>query len=173
MTATLVLGGVHSGKARYAVGLLPKDDPVTLIVPTPKAGDGSEAVTALSHWTRIDTDDVTRTILRGRTPVIVDRLTPWAISLIDAADARDDLTKALDVVTGAGEELAALCLGVPYDVVLIGDEFNAAPSSGKSKDHVLQAAVGRLNQVVGAELPRVVLVSGGRALDLSDAPKVR
>ncbi|WP_265444141.1 bifunctional adenosylcobinamide kinase/adenosylcobinamide-phosphate guanylyltransferase [Flexivirga meconopsidis] len=173
--ATLVLGGEGSGRGRYAVSLLRDQAAATVAVPSPEEASPDRDPSAgwPDSWTVTGTNDLSRTILRARHPVLVDDLTAWVALLLDRADAWSDPERALAAVTDAADELVTVCLGVPFDVVLLSTDVGSIPLPRNETRRKLQRTVAEANRLIGAALPHVVLVTGGRALDLSDSPRVR
>ncbi|NNG39792.1 hypothetical protein HJ588_10970 [Flexivirga sp. ID2601S] len=171
--ATLVLGGQGSGHGRYAVSLLAGQDAATVAtLGEEEPAPGNDTAAWPDHWSPTPTDDLARTILRARNAVLVPDLTAWVRQLLERADASSDTGRALHTVAGAADELVTLCLGVPFDVVLVSTDAGGAPDAGTDEGRTLHLAVAQANRLIGAALPHVVLVVGGRALDLSDSPRV-
>lgn len=179
MTTTLVLGGVRSGKSRYAASLLPRDLPVTVIAPgrPADAADPDWARRVAEHrrrrpdgWTTVETHDVTRAMLRGRTPVLIDCLGSWVTALIDDASAWEDPVKATDLVTEAAHELAALWANAPFDSVAVSNEVGLSLVPDTPSGRLFQDLLGTVNSVISAVSRRTHLVVAGRILDLSGLP---
>jgi len=181
MTTTLVLGGVRSGKSRYATGLLPQDDAVTVIAPgkQPTGDDPEWARRVDQHraarpdaWITAETADVTRAILRARTPVLVDCLGTWVTALIDDAGAWDDRDKATELVTTAAQELGALWANAPFDCVAVSNEVGMSVVADTPSGRLFQDLLGQVNSLMSSMSHRTHLIVAGRVLDLSDAPLV-
>ncbi|TWP37027.1 bifunctional adenosylcobinamide kinase/adenosylcobinamide-phosphate guanylyltransferase [Leekyejoonella antrihumi] len=181
MTTTLVLGGVRSGKSRHATRLLPQDQSVTVITPggKPTDDDPAWASRVAAHraarpngWTTAESSDVTRGILRARTPVLVDCLGTWVTAIIDAAGAWDDREKATELVTTATQELVAIWANAPFDCVAVSNEVGMSLVAQTASGRLFQDLLGQVNAQVSAVSHRTHLVVAGRVLDLSDAPLV-
>ncbi len=181
MTTTLVLGGVRSGKSRYAASLMPDADPVVVITPgsTPTGDDPAWTKRVRAHqaarphaWHTEETTDVTRAILRSRHPVIVDCLGTWVTAVIDEAHAWEDEDKATELVETASQELAALWANAPFDCVAVSNEVGLSVVPATAPGRLFQDLLGRVNARISAVSERTVLAVAGRAVDISDAPLI-
>lgn len=181
MTTTLVLGGVRSGKSRYAESLLDHAAAVTVVTPgpTPSDDDPEWQARVAEHqarrpaaWITVETGDVTRAILRARGPVLVDCLGTWVTRTIDDAQAWDDRPRALDIVAQRTAELVALWSLAPFDTVAVTNEVGLSLVPDTVSGRIFQDALGRVNAALSVVSHRVRLVAAGRVLDLSDAPTV-
>lgn len=178
MSTTLVLGGIRTGETRQATRLLSDHPAVTVIRAGGSVDDGSsarihgprEAFDLPQGWTVAESPDVTRTILRSRTPVLVDCLGSWVLGLLDGADAWGDRAVAIEVAESAAYELAALWSDAPFDCVAVSHEVAMAPLAGDEQTAIYQEALGRVNTIVGSASNTVQLLIAGRVLDLSAAP---
>lgn len=181
MATTLVLGGTRSGKTQYGRRFLPTDSSVTVINAGGQAATSGD--TAQIHgpreplhvsdaWTVVDSLDVTRTILRSRTPVMVDCLGTWVVGLLNEWNTWDDLDGSLTRITESAYELAALWADAPYDAVAVSHEIDFAPMPREQRARVYQECLGRVNAIVSAASRRTHLVIAGRVLDLSNAPTI-
>ncbi len=181
MSTTLVLGGTRTGKTRYAAQLLSPETRVTVIHAGGSAAEGEigrdvhgprESHDLPANWVTAESNDVTRTILRGRTPVLVDCLGTWVLGLLDAADAWGDRAGALQVAEAAAYELAALWSDAPFDCVAISHEVGMGLVPTGERGAIYQDALGRVNSIIGEVSTRVHVLIAGRVLDLTDAPVV-
>lgn len=164
MSTTLVLGGTPLSARRHAVSLLPARTAVTVIVPqdVPVTGDPD-------GWHRVQTVDLTRTILRGRSSVFVDSLETWAIALLDKHDAWSGDGPGTLAVREEIAEFCAIWANAPYDCVALSREvsFGAAPEDDRAL--MLRDVLEELNAGVSGASTRTHLVLSGRVLDLSQA----
>ncbi|GAB3584878.1 bifunctional adenosylcobinamide kinase/adenosylcobinamide-phosphate guanylyltransferase [Calidifontibacter terrae] len=180
MSTTLVLGGTRTGKTRYATQLLTGRDAVTVIrasearqTDSAEQIHGPREVTELPHgWTVANSLEVTRTILRGRTPVLVDCLGTWVLGLIDSANAWGDRTRALKITEDAAHELAALWADAPFDCVAVSHEVGMGAVPTDDRGAIYRDALGRVNAIIGAASNRVHVLIAGRVLDLTNAPLI-
>lgn len=181
MATTLVLGGTRSGETRYARQLLPAQEPVTVVNAGGKgATEGSsrdvhgprEPLTAGPQWNVVDTVEVTRTILRGRTPVLIDCLGTWVAGLLNEWDGWNDPSSSATRAEEAAYELAALWANAPYDAVALSHEVGMAPLPRNDRQRIYQDLLGRVNTIMSEASQRTHLLIAGRVLDLSNAPLV-
>ncbi len=161
---TLILGGVRSGKSRYA-GELARlaARPVTLIA-TASAQDEEMAARIAAHrvnrpsdWTVIEEPTHLAAALRASASptrlVIVDCLTLWLSNLLCGADGAALRRESVSLL----ETLASL----PGDCVLVANEvgFGIIPVNALARRFADEA--GTLHQQLGALCDRVVLMVAG------------
>lgn len=192
MPTTLVLGGPRSGRTRHAVSLLREHERVTYVVtgeepagPTHDAGTpgddaaadgafGAPPVTRLpSTWETVRTGELTRTLLCARRPVLIDGLTGWVRSELDAGQLWDEPSRARERVCALLAELAVAAAAVPFQVVLVGQDLSTAALPDDPHQRLLVELNAEANTQLSAACRRVHVVLAGRVLDLSDAPVVR
>lgn len=179
----LVLGGVRSGKSRYAERLLQLQPHVTYVAPGRAAQsaadadpDWAERVRAHqarrpAHWTTVETGDVGAAVRDAPGAVLVDCLGTWLARLVDDADAWDEPQRAADVVETATADLIR-ALDVPGPIVLVSNEVGSGIVPEHASGRLFRDLLGRVNGRVGDVCDTVVLVVAGRVLDLSSAPTV-
>jgi adenosylcobinamide kinase/adenosylcobinamide-phosphate guanylyltransferase len=181
MTTTLVLGGVRSGKSRYAEQLLREHEEVLYVAPGYPAdeGDPEWAARVERHrerrpegWKTLETLDLADAIRAATTPVLVDCLGLWLTRFVDGIGGWDSPRETGIAVAWAVRDLADAWENAPTDVVAVTNEVGlgvvpSTPSGGLFRDEL-----GRLNAVLSAHADRVVLVVAGRVLDLSAAPVI-
>jgi adenosylcobinamide kinase/adenosylcobinamide-phosphate guanylyltransferase len=169
---TLVLGGVRSGKSRYADALAAaRGRPVTVIA-TAAAEDEEMAARIEAHrrnrdvrWRVIEEPVCLASTLRAAVslegPVIVDCLTLWLSNLLCGDDAGavqreiDALLETLSVVDG--------------ECILVSNEvgFGIIPLSALARRFGDEAGV--LHQRIAALCDRVVLMVAGLPLTIKEA----
>ena len=181
MTSTLVLGGVRSGKSRYAASLLDASSPVTYVAPGP-VPDGSDPewdarVSRHQHdrpekWTTVETTDLVGTIRSATTPLLVDCLGTWLTRVVDDLAGWEPTPHRTWVLEAAVGELVRAWSQAPVDVVAVSNEVGLGVVPATSAGRFFRDELGRLNTRLAAVSDRVVLVVAGRVLDLSDAPVV-
>jgi adenosylcobinamide kinase / adenosylcobinamide-phosphate guanylyltransferase len=174
---TLVLGGIRSGKSRWAEAAiaesLQSDQPVQYLA-TGQVVAGDEAWRQRiaehrdrrpSHWSTVETDDVARQLRRSPdTPTLVDDIGGWLTATLDRRQAWDggSLSSDLDDLTAAVTEFTAPLLLVSPEV---GLTVVAATASARRFSDEL----GALNQRLAAVCERVVLVVAGQPLPIKQA----
>ena len=181
MTATLVLGGVRSGKSRYAEQLLRGESTVTYLAPGYPAdpADALWAQRVANHrarrpdtWTTLETLDLAGAIREATTPLLIDCLGLWLTRFIDGIGGWENPRACSIAVAWALRDLQDAWSKAPTDVVAVTNEVGlgvvpSTPAGGLFRDEL-----GRLNATLSGGSDRVFLVAAGRVLDLSDAPLV-
>lgn len=181
MTTTLVLGGVRSGKSRYAAGLLDASSPVTYVAPgqVPDGSDPEWDARVARHradrpekWTTVETTDLVGVIRSATTPVLVDCLGTWLTRVVDELAGWDPTPHRGWVLEAAVGELVRAWSQAPVDVVAVSNEAGLGVVPATPSGRFFRDELGRLNTRLSAVSDRVVLVVAGRVLDLSGAPLV-
>ena len=167
MSTTLVLGGTARSARRYAAALLPAGSPVTVVFPGEPITDQYP-----DEWTTVRADDLTRTILRGRTPVLVDSLETWVSGLLDHHDAWSGDEARLATVREAIAEFGALWMHAPYDSVALSREVGLTAIPEDDRNRRLRDVLEEVNATVSVASKRTHLIVAGRALDLSDSVRI-
>ena len=171
---TLVLGGMRSGKSRYAESLVAAAGELTLYIATAEARDAEMAERIRHHqgrrgpaWTTVEAPlDLAGSLRRQGTtgnPILVDCLTLWLSNLMEAG--RDP-----DIETGT---LLAALRDVTAPVVMVSNEVGLGIVPIGELTRRFADAAGRLNQAVAARADRVVLVVAGLPLVIKDVPPQR
>jgi adenosylcobinamide kinase/adenosylcobinamide-phosphate guanylyltransferase len=171
-TVTLVLGGVRSGKSRYAQQLGERVERV-LFVATAPSSDSDDEMRAKIERHRADrpTDWATaeEPLELGRVlaeqgaeyeVAIVDCLTLFVANLLHAAEQDDAI---LD------RQMTALCAALaaaPCDVVLVSNEVGSGVVPAYALGRRFRDALGELNQRVAAIADDVLLLVAGLPLAL-------
>jgi adenosylcobinamide kinase/adenosylcobinamide-phosphate guanylyltransferase len=181
VTTTLVLGGVRSGKSRYAEHLLRDVGPVTYVAPA-MAPDGSDPewdarvarhqADRPEHWTTLETTDLVGAIQHATTPLVIDCLGTWLTRVFDDLAGWDPSPHREWVLDAAMTELARAWAQAQVDVVAVSNEVGLGVVPPMPSGRLFRDELGRLNARMAAASDRVVLVVAGRVLDLSDAPVV-
>lgn len=184
MSLTLILGGIRSGKSRYAEALCRGyDRPVTYLAPgrPPSADDPEWAARVLAHragrpptWTTRETRDLVGVLADGAEPVLIDCLGTWLTGLVDDADGWDDLASARGVVAAAREDLVRALARHRggREIVVVSNEVGWSLVPMDPSGRFFADELGRLNAACAAAADRVALVVAGRVLDLTTAPVV-
>lgn len=180
MTATLVLGGLRSGRSRHAEALLARHPQVTFVAthahPDPEADPELAERVRLQQerrpagWRTLETLDLTRALLASRHPVVIDDLGGWLQGVL----GDDPLAEGLEQVRGRVEErldeLSVALRAVPFEVVTISHDPSGLRLPPDPVERLYAELLSRVNQRVSAASSRVLVVLGGRVLDLSGAP---
>lgn len=180
---TLVLGGIRSGKSRWAEqtigGPHGSGHPVRYLATGPSPGADADWSARVSrhrarrpaHWATVETADVAACLRETpAAPTLVDDIGGWLTATMDrhgawepapaggpardpVEDVEDEITELVDAVAGFG---AALTLVSPE----VGLTVVPATASGRRFADTL----GELNQRLAAACERVVLVIAGVAV---------
>jgi adenosylcobinamide kinase/adenosylcobinamide-phosphate guanylyltransferase len=181
MTTTLVLGGVRSGKSRYAEQLLAEAGPVTYVAPA-TVPDGSDPdwdarvarhqADRPAHWTTVETTDLVGSIRTAATPLVIDCLGTWLTRVFDDLAGWEPSPHREWVLDAAMTELTEAWAKAPVDAVAVSNEVGLGVVPPMASGRMFRDELGRLNARMAAASDRVLLVVAGRVLDLSDAPSV-
>jgi adenosylcobinamide kinase/adenosylcobinamide-phosphate guanylyltransferase len=170
---TLVLGGIRSGKSRWAeqaiAESLPPDQAVRYLAADPAAGADPAWAQRVAqhrgrrpaHWSTVETDDIATELRRSATPTLVDDLGGWLTCTLDRHQAWEGGSVAApveEIVSAVGEFGSTLVLVSPE----VGLTVVPATASGRR----FADELGTLNQRVAAVCDRVVLVVAGQALSI-------
>ena len=182
MTNVLVLGGVRSGKSRYAERLLARAPAVSYVAPGPIPDPARDPEWAdrirqhrlrrPAHWVTVETGDVPGALRAARGAVLVDCLGTWLTQTLDAAGLWSDRDAAAQAV---GDEIDRLCAARrdhPGPVVLVSNEVGLGVVPEHPSGRLFRDLLGRLNAAAAVACDHVALVVAGRVLDLSAAPDI-
>jgi adenosylcobinamide kinase / adenosylcobinamide-phosphate guanylyltransferase len=174
---TLVLGGIRSGKSRWAEAAiaesLQSDQPVQYLA-TGQVVDTDGAWRQRiaehrdrrpSHWSTVETDDVARQLRRSPdTPTLVDDIGGWLTATLDKRQAWDggSLSPDLDDLTAAVAEFNS-------PLVLVSPEVGLTVVAATESARRFSDELGELNQRLAALCERVVLVVAGHPLPIKPA----
>jgi adenosylcobinamide kinase / adenosylcobinamide-phosphate guanylyltransferase len=170
---TLVLGGIRSGKSRWAeealiaeANSLAPDQPVRYLAPGPTAEFDAAWAHRIAehrgrrptHWSTVETDDIA-TQLRAspHIPTLVDDLGAWLTSTLDRHHAWGEGSVAApvqDVLAAVGAFASVLVLVSPE----VGLTVVPATASGRR----FADELGTLNQRMAELCDRVVLIVAGQ-----------
>lgn len=171
---TLVLGGIRSGKSRWAeaaiAASLPSDRPVRYLA----TGTVAHADTAWTqriaehrnrrpgHWSTVETDDITAQLLQSpHMPTLIDDLGAWMTAALERRRAVDGGSVAQQV----DEMLAAVAaFGAP--LVLVSPEVGLTVVPATAVGRRFADELGTLNQRLAALCEQVVLVVAGQAIPI-------
>ena len=171
---TLVLGGIRSGKSRWAeqavAGSVPPSAPVRYLATGPAAdSDPAWATRVAAHrtrrpanWQTVESADVAMQ-LRAEPEIatLVDDVGGWLTAAMDRTDAWAAGSVA-DAVTDLTEAVAAY----PSPLVLVSPEVGLTVVPATEAGRRFADALGELNQRLAAACDRVVLVVAGVAVPI-------
>ncbi len=175
---TLVLGGIRSGKSRWAESALAESvapgEPARYLATGPKADpDPSWSERVAAHrarrpaaWSTVETADVA-TVLRDNTATatLIDDLGGWLTAMLYSrgASAADGASVSADV----DELLAAIrCFGPPLVVVSPEVGLTVVPATASGRRFADE--LGALNQRLADICDRVVLVVAGQPINVKE-----
>jgi adenosylcobinamide kinase / adenosylcobinamide-phosphate guanylyltransferase len=171
---TLVLGGIRSGKSRWAeeaiAESLPPGEPVRYLAPGP-APDGDSAWADRiarhrgrrpDHWSTVETPDVAIELRRSPgTPTLVDDLGGWLTDTLDRHHAWDGAS-----VAGPVDDMLAAVREFGSTLVLVSPEVGLTVVPATASGRRFADELGSLNQRVAAACDRVVLVVAGQPVPI-------
>ena len=171
---TLVLGGVKSGKSRWAEAALAEslatDQPVHYLA-TGKAGDSDPAwrQRVAEHrdrrprqWCTVETDDVAGQLRRSPdTATLVDDIGGWLAATLDRRQAWDGRSVAADL-----DELTSAISDFSSPLVLVSPEVGLTVHGTTASARRFTDELGSLNQRLAALCEQVVLVVAGQPLSI-------
>jgi len=173
---TLVLGGIRSGKSRWAeeaiVKALPPGQPVRYLACGPADHADADWADRVAlhrdrrpeHWETVETDDITTQLRRSPdTPTLVDDLGAWLTGTLDRNHAWDGGSVAAPVRDTIDDMLAAVnAFGAT--LVLVSPEVGLTVVPATASGRRFADELGSLNQRIAAVCDRVVLVVAGHAV---------
>ena len=174
---TLVLGGIRSGKSRWAEAAiaesLQSDQPVQYLA-TGQVVDTDGAWRQRiaehrdrrpSHWSTVETDDVARQLRRSPdTPTLVDDIGGWLTATLDKRQAWDGVSLSPDL-----DDLTAAVAEFNSPLVLVSPEVGLTVVAASASARRFSDELGALNQRLAALCERVVLVVAGHPLPIKQA----
>jgi adenosylcobinamide kinase / adenosylcobinamide-phosphate guanylyltransferase len=169
----LVLGGVRSGKSRWAetaiAESLAADQPVHYLAtgksdpdPAWRARVAEHRDRRPSHWSTVETNDVAGQLRRSpNTATLVDDIGSWLTTTLDEHHAWDggSISADLDELTTAVAEFESA-------LVLVSPEVGLTVHGATASARRFTDELGTLNQRLGALCERVVLVVAGQPLTI-------
>jgi adenosylcobinamide kinase / adenosylcobinamide-phosphate guanylyltransferase len=173
----LVLGGVKSGKSRWAEAAIAEslatDQPVHYLA-TGKAGDSDPAWRHRvaehrgrrpKHWCTVETDDVAGQLRRSPdTAMLVDDIGGWLTAALDRRQAWDGGSVAADI-----DELTSAVSDFTSPLVLVSPEVGLTVHGTTVSARRFTDELGSLNQRLAALCERVVLVVAGQPLPIKQS----
>jgi adenosylcobinamide kinase / adenosylcobinamide-phosphate guanylyltransferase len=175
---TLVLGGIRSGKSRWAeeaiAEALAPDEPVCYLAPGP--GGQADAAWAQrvaahrdrrpAHWSTVETADIATHLRQSPgVPTLVDDVGAWLTGALDHHHAWDDDSAAVPVQRTVEDMLAAVGT-FGSTLVLVSPEVGLTVVPPTASGRRFADELGCLNQRLAALCDRVVLVVAGQAVPI-------
>lgn len=171
---TLVLGGIRSGKSRWAeeaiATSLPPGEPVRYLAPAPADGAGADWADRVArhrdrrpaHWSTVETVDVAGQLRQSPgSPTLVDDLGGWLTGTLDRNDAWTDGSVAAPV-----DAMLAAVGAFGSTLVLVSPEVGLTVVPATASGRRFADELGSLNQRVAELCDRVVLVVAGQAVQI-------
>ncbi|OBI83050.1 bifunctional adenosylcobinamide kinase/adenosylcobinamide-phosphate guanylyltransferase [Mycobacterium sp. 1245805.9] len=171
---TLVLGGIRSGKSRWAeeaiATSLPPGQPVRYLAPRVAGAADADWADRVArhrdrrpaHWSTVETDDVTGQLRQSPgSPTLVDDLGGWLTGTLDRNNAWDDGS-----VAGHVDDMLAAVGEFGSTLVLVSPEVGLTVVPATAAGRRFADELGSLNQRVAELCDRVVLVVAGQAVQI-------
>ena len=178
---TLVLGGIRSGKSRWAEEAIAKSLAPGQSVRYLASGLDSRTDAAWAqrvaqhrkrrpaHWSTVETDDITSELRHSpHTPTLIDDLGAWLTGTIDRHRAWENESGAAPVQQTIDEMLAAVG-AFPATLVLVSPEVGLTVVPPTASGRRFADELGSLNQGIAALCDQVVLVVAGQALPIKQS----
>jgi adenosylcobinamide kinase / adenosylcobinamide-phosphate guanylyltransferase len=171
---TLVLGGIRSGKSRWAEEAIAKSlapgQPVRYLA-SGLAGQADAEWTQRvaqhrdrrpAHWSTVETDDITTQLRQSPdTPTLVDDLGAWLTSTLDRHRAWENGSVAAPVA-----DMVAAVSAFESTLVLVSPEVGLTVVPATASGRRFADELGGLNQRIAALCDQVVLVVAGQAVPI-------
>lgn len=169
---TLILGGVRSGKSRYAEQLLEPCPSVTYVATGGvREGDVEWAQRVALHrerrpgsWSTVETSDVAGVLRSATEPLLVDCLGTWLTARLDLHEVWTG--GDLAAVERDVEELLAAWARCAVPVVAVSNEVGSGVVPASASGRLFRDLLGRLNARVAEISDSVSLVVAGIPLRL-------
>jgi adenosylcobinamide kinase / adenosylcobinamide-phosphate guanylyltransferase len=175
---TLVLGGIRSGKSRWAEEAIAKslapDQPVRYLA----SGLGGQADAAWAHriaehrnrrpahWSTVETDEIASQLRQSPgTPTLVDDLGAWLTCTLDRHHGWDNGSAAGPIHEVIDDTVAAVS-AFPSTLVLVSPEVGLTVVPATASGRRFADELGILNQRMAELCDRVVLVVAGHAVPI-------
>jgi adenosylcobinamide kinase/adenosylcobinamide-phosphate guanylyltransferase len=174
---TLVLGGIRSGKSRWAEDAvatsLAPDQPVRYLAPGPSSADDAAWAHRIAehrdrrpaHWSTVETCGIATQLRESPAPTIVDDLGVWLTGLLDRHQGWDG-ESVPTAVHAEIEDMLAAVVAFGSVLVLVSPEVGLTVVPSTASGRRFADELGTLNQKVAAVCDRVVLVVAGQAVPI-------
>jgi adenosylcobinamide kinase / adenosylcobinamide-phosphate guanylyltransferase len=174
----LVLGGIRSGKSRWAedaiAKALPAGQPVCYLASGPDGQlDAAWAHRVAehrnrrpAHWSTVETDDIATQLRQSPdTPTLIDDLGTWLTRTLDRNNAWDTDRAAGSVAAPVRDMLAAVS-AFGSTLVLVSPEVGLTVVPATASGRRFADELGSLNQRVAELCDQVVLVVAGQGVSI-------
>lgn len=171
---TLVLGGIRSGKSRWAEAVIAEslapDQPVRYLATgtlAPADAAWSQRIAEHrnrrpGHWSAVETDDIATELRRSPdTPTLIDDIGAWLTATLDRHQAWDAGSVWIDV-----EEVLAAVREFRAPLMMVSPEVGLTVVPATAAGRRFADELGALNQRLAALCDRVVLVVAGQAVPI-------
>ena len=171
---TLVLGGIRSGKSRWAEAAIARALPVGQPVRYLASGLAGQADAGWArrvaqhrnrrpaHWSTVETDDIATQLRQSPgTPTLIDDLGAWLTRTLDRNNAWDDGS-----VAGPVDDVLAAVGAFDSTLVLVSPEVGLTVVPATASGRRFADELGSLNQRVAELCDRVVLVVAGQPVPI-------
>ena len=171
---TLVLGGIRSGKSRWAEEAIAKSlapgQPVRYLASGLAGQDDAAWAHRVAqhrdrrpaHWSTVETDDITTQLRQSPdTPTLVDDLGAWLTSTLDRHQAWENGSVAAPVA-----DMIAAVSAFGSTLVLVSPEVGLTVLPATASGRRFADELGTLNQRIAALCDQVVLVVAGQAVPI-------
>jgi adenosylcobinamide kinase / adenosylcobinamide-phosphate guanylyltransferase len=171
---TLVLGGIRSGKSRWAeeaiAEALAPDQPARYLAPGLAGTDDATWAHRIAehrsrrpaHWSTVETDEIATQLRQSpHTPTLVDDLGAWLTSTLDRHHGWDNGS-----VAGPIDDMLAAVGTFPATLVLVSPEVGLTVVPATASGRRFADELGTLNQRMAELCDRVVLVVAGQAVPI-------
>lgn len=170
----LVLGGIRSGKSRWAESVIAESvgphNAVRYLATGPVEDDDAWAARVSAHrerrprhWSTVETTDVATQLRADSRPTLVDDLGGWLTAAMDRAQAWTDGSVAADV-----DDLVAAVSACTVDLVLVSPEVGLTVVPERVAGRRFADELGLLNQRVAELCDRVVLIVAGQPVAVKE-----
>ncbi len=171
---TLVLGGIRSGKSRWAEEAIAKSlapgQPVRYLASGLAGQDDAAWAHRVAqhrdrrpaHWSTVETDDITTQLRQSPdTPTLVDDLGAWLTSTLDRHQAWENGSVAAPVA-----DMIAAVSAFGSTLVLVSPEVGLTVVPATASGRRFADELGTLNQRIATLCDQVVLVVAGQAVPI-------
>ena len=176
---TLVLGGIRSGKSRWAEAAIAEsleaDQPVHYLATGQVTGTDPAWWQRVAehrdrrppHWSTLETDDIATQLRRSPgTPTLVDDVGGWLTAAMDRRQVWERGSVSVDV-----DELLAAVAEFGSPLVLVSPEVGLTVVPATESARRFADELGTINQRLALLCDRVVLVVAGHPLPIK-APRI-